>query len=113
MKTLKADVLVTGGGTSAFTAAVQAARMGSSTILCSDIPWPGGMLTAAGVSAVDGNFNLPSGIFGELRESLVKHYGSLERLASGWVSRVLFEPHVAANIINEMLDAEPVRALLC
>ena len=58
----KTDVLVIGGGTAGTVAALSSGRMGVSTILLSEFPWLGGMLTSAGVSAVDGNTKLPSGI---------------------------------------------------
>ena len=57
-------------------------------------PWLGGMLTSAGVSAVDGNYNLRSGIFGEFCDSLAFHYGGWDSLKTGWVSNILFEPSV-------------------
>ncbi len=68
---LTADVLVVGGGTGGTTAAIQAARRGAKTILVSEFPWLGGMLTAAGVSAPDGNeiISFQTGLWGEfLRE---------------------------------------------
>ena len=46
--------------------------------------WLGGMLTSAGVSAIDGNYNLPSGFWGEFKDSLVSHYGDLESLKTGY-----------------------------
>ena len=38
------------------------------------------MLTSAGVSAVDGNYDLPAGLFGEFREHLADYYGGLDSL---------------------------------
>ncbi|MEZ4763877.1 MAG: FAD-dependent oxidoreductase [Calditrichia bacterium] len=61
--------------------------------------WLGGMLTAA--SCVDGNHRLPSGLWGEFREKLAAHYGSLEKLATGWSEQLLFEPKVGADIYFE------------
>ena len=52
------DVLIIGGGASGTTAGIQSARMGVETMIIEESPWLGGMLTAAGVSAVDGNYNL-------------------------------------------------------
>ena len=49
------DVLVVGGGVGGTTAAIQVARHGAKTILVSEFPWLGGMLTSAGVCAIDGN----------------------------------------------------------
>ena len=52
----------------------------------------GGMLTAQGVSAIDGNDQLPSGFWNEFREALRRHYGGASALATGWVSVTQFEP---------------------
>lgn len=104
---LRTDILIAGGGTSGVAAAIQAARQGADVILVEPTPWLGGMLTSAGVSAVDGNHNLPSGIWGEFRERLRAHYGGANALATGWVSHTLFEPHVGNEIFNEMLDEYP------
>ena len=52
------DVLVIGGGASGITAGVQSARMGVPAMVVEETPWVGGMLTAAGVSCVDGNYKL-------------------------------------------------------
>ncbi len=46
-------------------------RMGSKTLLIENTSWLGGMLTSAGVSAMDGNYKLPSGFLKEFRDSLV------------------------------------------
>ena len=60
------DVLVIGGGASGTMATVQSARLGANTLLIEESSWLGGMLTSAGVSAIDGNNNLPSGLTGLL-----------------------------------------------
>lgn len=70
-------------------------------------PWLGGMLTSAGVSAIDGNYRLRGGIFGEFCDSLAVRYGGYEALKSGWVSNILFEPHVGNEILGRMTAAEP------
>ena len=49
------DVVVAGGGTGGTAAAIEAARGGARTLVVEPTPWLGGMLTAAGVSAIDGN----------------------------------------------------------
>lgn len=100
------DVLVIGGGASGTTAAIQAARMGSKTLLLEETGWLGGMLTSAGVSAIDGNHRLPAGLWGEFREKLRTYYGSAEVLDSGWVSHTLFEPAEANAILQDMLKRE-------
>lgn len=100
------DVVVVGGGTSGVCAAVQSSRLGAATLLIDPTPWLGGMLTQAGVSATDGNFNLPSGMWGDFQQALVKHYGSFNALATGWVSNIQFEPSVGNNIFQQWVKGE-------
>ncbi len=100
------DVVIVGGGASGVTAGIQASRMGAKTLIVEEHEWLGGMLTAAGVSAVDGNYNLPAGLFGEFRSRLAEYYGGLDSLKTGWVSNVLFEPSVGNRIFHEMAAAE-------
>lgn len=102
------SVLVVGGGTSGVAAALQCARMGVPVTLVESTTWLGGMLTQAGVSAVDGNYRLTAGLWGEFRDALVRHYGSLEALQTGWVSQVMFEPHVGDSIFKAMVGREPL-----
>ena len=96
------DVLIIGGGASGVMAGIQAARLGVKVAIVEETPWLGGMLTAAGVSAIDGNHRLPSGLWGEFREKLYEHYGGTEGVATGWVSNTLFEPSVGDSILKEM-----------
>lgn len=104
---LMTEILVIGGGTSGTPAAIQAARMGAKVILIEETPWLGGMLTAAGVGATDGNHRLPSGLWGEFRDKLYAHYGGPDSVFTGWVSNTLFEPQVGNRFWNELADAEP------
>lgn len=101
----KTDVLVIGGGASGTAAGIQSARMGVKTIIVEQTPWLGGMLTSAGVSCIDGNYNLRSGIFGEFTDSLALRYGGYEALKTGWVSNICFDPHVGQEILTSMTDA--------
>jgi hypothetical protein len=103
---LKTEVLVIGGGTGGTAAAIQAARLKTKTILVEPGPWLGGMLTAAGVAATDGNHRLPSGLWEEFRQALYNHYGSPAALATGWVSNTQFEPHVGDSILKAMAARE-------
>lgn len=100
------DVLILGGGASGTAAGVQAARMGVTATIVEETPWLGGMLTAAGVSAIDGNHDLHSGFFGEFVDALSTHYGGPEKLATGWVSSVLYEPSVGAKILRDFTKRE-------
>ncbi|MDB5206567.1 MAG: hypothetical protein JWR72_1642 [Flavisolibacter sp.] len=105
-KTVTTDVLVIGGGTGGTAAGIQCARLGVQTIIVESTPWLGGMISAAGVSAVDGNHRLPSGLWAEFRDHLYKVYGGHEKVETGWVSNTLFEPHVADSIFKKMAGNE-------
>ena len=96
------DVVVVGGGTGGTAAAIAAARGGAKVMVVEESPWLGGMLTAAGVSAIDGNYRLRGGIFGEFTDSLAARYGGYEALKSGWVSNIIFNPAVGADILAHM-----------
>ena len=98
------DVVVAGGGTGGTAAAIEAARGGARTLVVEPTPWLGGMLTAAGVSAIDGNYRLRGGLFGEFTDSLAARYGGYEALKSGWVSNILFNPAVGAEVLRNMAD---------
>ena len=103
---IKTDVLIIGGGASGTTAGIQSARQGVKTIITEESSWLGGMLTLAGVSAIDGNHKMPGGLWGEFRDSLALRYGGLEKLATGWVSNTLFEPSVGAKIFANICSKE-------
>lgn len=99
------DVLIVGGGASGVAAGIQSARMGVNAMIIEETPWLGGMLTAAGVSCVDGNYKLRSGIFGEFADSLAARYGGYEALKSGWVSNINFDPQIGQEIFTNMTEA--------
>jgi hypothetical protein len=103
---LKTEVLVIGGTASGICAGLQSSRLGVKTIIAESTPWLGGMLTAAGVSAFDGNHNMPAGIFGEFRARLYQHYGGSNKVSTGWVSNTLFEPHIGDSIFKAMAGNE-------
>ena len=100
------DLLVVGGGASGVTAGVQAARMGTNTLIIEEQPWLGGMLTSAGVTCTDGNYNMKGGLWGEFLKALADYYGGFDALKTGWVSNVQFEPHVGEQIFRKMVKAE-------
>lgn len=102
----RVPLLIAGGGASGVAAGIQAARLGVPVLIIEESPWLGGMLTAAGVSAVDGNKRMPAGIFGEFRSRLARWYGGLDSLKTGWVSDVMFEPSVGDRIFKDMAAAE-------
>lgn len=96
------DLIIIGGGASGTAAGISAGRLGTKTLIIEATPWLGGMLTSAGVSAIDGNHRLPSGIWGEFKSELESYYGGPEKLATGWVSNTLFEPRVGNEILKKM-----------
>ena len=102
------DVVVIGGGTGGTAAAIEASRLGARTLVVEEGPWLGGMLTSAGVSAVDGNYRLRGGIFGEFCDSLAARYGGYDALHSGWVSNILFNPATGATVFANMAAAAGV-----
>jgi len=106
------DIMIIGGGASGVSAAVQAARLGATVAVAEETTWLGGMLTGAGVSAVDGNYRMPAGLFGEFRDGLIAHYGDLDSLNTGWVSGVLFEPSVGNDVFRSLVAAEPNIAVM-
>jgi len=103
---IKTDVLIIGGGASGISAGIQSSRLNAETVIIEESTWLGGMLTAAGVSAVDGNYQLPSGIWGEFKDSLTNYYRTPEALKTGWVSNVLFEPSVGDKIFKNIAAKE-------
>lgn len=103
---VKTDVVIVGGGASGTMAAIQAARLGSQVMVVEETLWLGGMLTAAGVSAIDGNHRLPSGLWAEFRQHLYSYYGGAAAVETGWVSNTLFEPSVGNKVLQQMVKAE-------
>ncbi|MBN3583533.1 FAD-dependent oxidoreductase [Algoriphagus aestuarii] len=99
------DIIIIGGGASGTSAGIAAGRLGTKTLILEPSPWLGGMLTSAGVSAIDGNHRLPSGIWGEFKSKLEEYYGGADKLATGWVSNTLFEPKVGNQILQEMANS--------
>lgn len=107
MHELTTDVLVVGGGTGGIAAAVQAARRGVQTILVSEFPWLGGMLTSAGVSAPDGNelAAFQTGLWGAfLRELRHRQIGGLEH---SWVSLFSYDPRTGAKLFADWVQQLP------
>ncbi len=106
-QTYTADVLVVGGGTGGTAAAIQAARRNAKTILVSEFPWLGGMLTSAGVSAPDGNEleAFQTGLWGEfLRELRSRQPGGLN---NSWVSFFSYDPRIGAAIFADWVRELP------
>lgn len=106
MSATETYILVIGGTTSGISAGIQAARLNVPVLIVEETPWLGGMITAQGVSAMDGNHNLNSGIWNEFRSKIRYHYGGESAVSTGWVSNTLFEPHVGDSIFKTMAAAE-------
>ncbi|WP_413173972.1 FAD-dependent oxidoreductase [Anabaena azotica] len=101
------DVLVVGGGTGGTAAAIQAARRGAKTILVSEFPWLGGMLTSAGVSAPDGNElkSFQTGLWGAfIQELRHRQPGGLD---NSWVSFFSYDPRIGAEIFADWVKELP------
>ncbi|MFS4416545.1 FAD-dependent oxidoreductase [Maribacter sp. 2307ULW6-5] len=105
------EILIVGGGAGGTSAAIQAARMGAKVTVLERTTWLGGMLTSAGVSAIDGNHKMPSGIWGEFRDSLYARYGGPKAVATGWVSHTLFEPSVGNAVLKNMAQNPNIEVL--
>ncbi|MEH1827262.1 MAG: FAD-dependent oxidoreductase [Nostoc sp.] len=106
-QTYTADVLVVGGGTGGTAAAIQAARRGAKTILVSEFPWLGGMLTSAGVSVPDGNEleAFQTGLWGAfLQELRQRQPGGLD---NSWVSFFSYDPRIGAEIFADWVQELP------
>lgn len=108
MDELIANVLVVGSGTGGTAAAIQAARRGAKTIVVSEFPWLGGMLTSAGVSAPDGNelVAFQTGLWGEFLRELQQRQRS--GLDNSWVSFFSYDPRIAAQVFADWMQELPL-----
>jgi hypothetical protein len=102
------DVLVWGGGTGGVAAALQAARGGATVALLTPGPWLGGMVSAAGVCAPDGNELTPwqTGLWGAFLRELQRR--EPEGLDHNWVSCFGYRPATAEALLREWCTAEPL-----
>ena len=100
------EVLVWGGGTGGVAAALQAARSGANTLLLTPGSWVGGMVSAAGVCAPDGNELSPwqTGLWGALLRELAR--SEPLGLDQNWVSCFGYRPATAEAILRRWLRAE-------
>ncbi|MFB3897915.1 MAG: FAD-dependent oxidoreductase, partial [bacterium] len=99
-------VVILGGGCGGSAAAIQAARLGVDVALVENSPWLGGMMSSAGVSAIDGNSGtLRTGLFREVCTTIAQYYGSVASTNTGaWVSDFLFEPKVGNYAWQQMVS---------
>jgi len=101
----KFDVVVYGGNSAGVITAVQTARMGKSVVLIEPGRHLGG-LSSGGLGATDiGNKAAIGGMAREFYERVFNHYNPTSDLAGTmWT----FEPHVAEEIFNEMVNEENI-----
>ncbi|MEB3240556.1 MAG: FAD-dependent oxidoreductase, partial [Synechococcus sp.] len=97
---LQVPVLVLGGGTGALAAALQCARAGTQVLLVTPGPWLGGMISAGGVSAPDGNelSAWQTGLWGALLRELRQQLA--DGLDHNWVSCFGFQPAQAEAVFQ-------------
>ena len=101
-------VLVLGGGCGGVAAALQVARTGVEVILVTPGIWLGGMLSAGGVSAPDGNelAAWQTGLWGALLRQLRLDLD--EGLDQNWVSCFGFPPAAAEAVLQRWVQDEPL-----
>lgn len=103
------QVIVIGGGEAGVAAAIQARRLGLETALIEESDYIGGMMTAAGVTSMDGNFAgfHRTGMYKEFTDKINAYYESIKRKTGVcyWSDQTIcFEPKVGENILRKMLD---------
>lgn len=108
------DIIVAGGGTGGFGAAIQAARLGARVLMLEETDMIGGQMANAGVTSMDEggfwgkNTVRERGIFREFHESAVLHYyGILKDPFTAYhfnrQSEAGFEPRVARAIMYGLI----------
>jgi hypothetical protein len=106
VRDIACEILVVGGGTGGVAAGLAAARRGKKVALVEETDWLGGQMSSQGVAALDEHPYIES--FGgtasyyALRNALRRHYGT-SNPGNCWVTRLAFEPRVAAALIEQML----------
>ena len=101
------DIIIAGAGTGGISAAIQAARMGSSVLVVEPSSWIGGQATAAGVSTMDDMSRQKSGIYREFIDRITSYYAIRGKSISTcyWYDKsTAFEPHVGRDILNDMVN---------
>lgn len=103
-ETIRTDVLVVGGTASGVAAAIQSSRSKIKTMLVEPGPWLGGEMTAGGMSLLEGNRTLPSGIWGEFRKRVRDFYKNTPGVDTAYNAQLRFEPYTGAAILKRMCD---------
>jgi hypothetical protein len=102
-KTTKTDICIYGGNAAGVIAAYTAAKMNMQVLLIEPGHRLGG-LTSGGLGYTDiGNKYAISGLALDFYRRVGKHYGKLEQ----WI----FEPHVAENILKELISDAKVQVI--
>ncbi|HRR08678.1 MAG TPA: FAD-dependent oxidoreductase [Rhodothermales bacterium] len=105
---IETQILIYGGGASGICAAIQAARMGMDVTVIENTMWIGGMLTSAGVSALDGNkYGAGGGLVAEFRDYLIRHYGGEKQTFTGWISLYCYEPKIGHDALQSLVKPLP------
>lgn len=113
---VECEILVAGGGTGGVAAALAALAEGRQVCLLEETDWLGGQFTAQGVSALDEHEHIErfggTASYYRLREAIRDHYRHLARDPAAldpfnpgncWVTRLAFEPRVAAELLEGWL----------
>ncbi len=118
MTEYSADVIVIGGGVGGVAAALAAAEMGASVIVCEATPWIGGQLTSQAVPPDENQWIETFGgtrRYRQFRHRVRQYYRRNFHLSesalaqpdfnpgNGTVSRLCHEPRVALTVLYEML----------
>lgn len=104
------DVIVAGGGTGGFGAAIQAARMGCKVLLVEETDWIGGQMTAAGVCTMDeGTSSIRQhGVYQEFCKIADDYYTAKGKKTGTCyynVRNFAMEPFVAQKVLYEMINS--------
>ncbi|QRR02202.1 FAD-dependent oxidoreductase [Dyadobacter sandarakinus] len=117
-ETLKADLIIAGGGLGGCAASLAALRNGLTVILTEETDWLGGQISQQGVPPDEHQWIETHGapksyrdFRNAIREYYIKHYPLTDEAKSrkylnpgdGSVSRICCEPRVAVAVLNEML----------
>ena len=106
------QVLIAGGGTAGFAAAVAAGRQGASTVMVERYGYPGGMFTGGfvwwcdGLNGVHPRTGAPMNVVGGILEEL-RVRAEAEGALNGWI----FEPEVNKFLMMQMMNEAGVQML--
>ena len=120
MEKIVCDILIAGASVGGVAAAIAAASSGADIWLIEETNWPGGQLTAQGVSTPDENSYIETfgatRSYASFREQVRAYYKNNFQLSEQgseseyfnpgncWVSRLSFEPKAAVNILSSWLQ---------